>query len=200
MIDAARNTEVEKFLNGEFTHHLFLDDDLVLIKSDCLMRLLSRNLPIVSGLYFRADFPHYPIILKEYVVNSKTIMHEYVYADKPYPRDKLIPCDATGAGLLLIRREVYEKMHRPFFKWDIEHQAGEDIYFSRKVREAGYQLHVDTGAVALHCVRAPAGPPDLLWEWYRLRFPLNDRKLAMIKKALETVSPQIIADTGGVLR
>jgi hypothetical protein len=200
MIDAARNMEVEKFLKAkEFTHHLFLDDDLVLLKPDLLMRLLSRNLPIVSGLYFRADFPHYPIILKEYGIDD-TLMHEYVYADKPYPRDKLLDCDACGAGLLLIRRDVYEKLKPPYFKWDAERQIGEDIWFCHKVREAGYQLRVDTGAVALHCVRAPAGPPELLWEWYQQRFPTNERKRAMIKKALESVSPQLIADTGGVLR
>jgi GT2 family glycosyltransferase len=203
MIDAARNAEVEKFLKAkEFTHQLFLDDDLVLLKPDLLMRLLSRNLPIVSGLYFRADFPHYPIILKEYDINdaNETLMHEYVYAEKPYPRDTLLTCDAVGAGLLLVRRDVYEKLKPPYFEWDTKRQIGEDIWFCRKVREAGFQLRVDTGAVALHCVRAPAGPPELLWEWYRQRFPLNQKKLAMIKKALETISPEMKHATGGVLR
>jgi hypothetical protein len=108
----------------------------------------------------------------------------------------------VGAGLLLIRRDVYPKLKPPYFKWDLEHDMGEDMWFCRQLKQAGYQMRVDTGAVALHCVRAPAGPPELLWEWYKRRYPPSSRKLAMIKEALERMaaSPKIMEATGGVLR
>jgi GT2 family glycosyltransferase len=201
-IDEARNNQVERFLElKDYTHHLWLDDDMCLCDPSVLERLLQDNQPIVSGLYWRADYPHYPILLREYGVDNDVI-YEFTYADKPYPKDKLIEVDAVGCGLLLVRREVYEKLKPPYFLWhgDAQQAHGEDMYFSRKVRAAGFKIYVDPRAEALHAVRTLVGSDEAKWAFFRRRYPVNSKKLAMIKKALASVpasSPSLTEPTGG---
>ena len=192
MIDRARESQAEKFRkHTEFTHHLWVDDDMCIVDPDALMKLLARDKPIVSALYCRADWPHYPILLKEYGVD-KNILFEYEYADKPYPKNQLVPVDAIGFGFVLIKREVYEKIQPPYFKWVDEGntQYGEDVYFSNKARAAGFKVYVDTGVELLHVVRTPIGPDHVKWAWFRRRYPLDSRKLAMINKAMASLSNQ----------
>jgi hypothetical protein len=60
----------------------------------------------------------------------------------------LQPVDGIGTGCLLIAREVFEKLKRPFFSYS---EGGtEDLYFCRRAKEAGYKLHVDLGVICGH--------------------------------------------------
>jgi GT2 family glycosyltransferase len=179
-IDVARNNQVDAFLREtEFTHHLWLDDDIVLIHPDSILQLLSRKLPIVSGVYSRSEWPYYPIFLRE---NKAAKDYELMYTNSSYPKNRLVKVDAVGAGLLLVRRDVYEKLTPPYFVWQAKH--GEDVYFCKKVRDAGFQIYVDTNVEALHMVRVPVGPDHLRWEWYARRYPPGSHRLSLIRQAL----------------
>ena len=188
-IDEARNAQVEKFeKHKEFTHHFWLDDDLCMFDPNVLMRLVQDNQPIVSGLYWRQEWPHYPILLQEHGV-GEDVLYDYAYSDTPYPKDKMVQVDAVGCGMLLVKREVYEKIEAPRFLWhgDLKHLHGEDMYFSRKARRAGYPIYVDTRARALHVARTPIGSEEDKWTWFKRRHPPDTKKIARINKALESL-------------
>jgi hypothetical protein len=52
----------------------------------------------------------------------------------------LFRVDAFGFGAVLIKRDVFERVPRPWFKG---HEGGEDIGFCRKAREHGIELWCD---------------------------------------------------------
>jgi len=68
------------------------------------------------------------------------------------------PVDAVGTGFSLIHMSVFQKLEYPWFWVDMMLPTGktrvqpvnEDIGFSRKVREAGYQLWVDPLVEVVH--------------------------------------------------
>ena len=161
-IDKVRNNAVKNCLSGDYTHLFFLDDD-TLPRPDAILRLLKHDLPIVSGLYCRRSEPHYPIIINMNRDNRKVLGFTYPYEMNP-PKDKLVECDAVGAGCLLIKREVFEKMPQPWFKVGQYH--GEDIYFCLQAKEAGYKILVDTGVECMHVVEhIVASRPELIDEF-----------------------------------
>lgn len=126
-IDENRNNIVEKS-TGKYI--FFLDSDIVL-PSDALIRLLSHNLDIVSGLYFNWKFPHTPQAYIEVNGLYKPIL-EY---------SGLMEVDAVGAGCLLVKRSVFDSLEKPWFK---KTELTEDFYFCRKARERGFKIYLDS--------------------------------------------------------
>src|SRR5579885_3535544 len=62
--DHARNTAVHRFLNSPYEYLFSLDSD-VCAPPDTILRLLSYDLPIVSGMYCRRSPPHaVPVMIK----------------------------------------------------------------------------------------------------------------------------------------
>jgi hypothetical protein len=123
-----RNLIVEAFLDQtKKDDFLLLLDDKLLYPAEFAIRLASHNLPVVSGVYvdehppFRMNFAPQEVFVKA-----------------------LPEVKAVGAGALMVRRDVLEKIKPPWFGecWD----GGEvlDAKFSKKVRDAGFQINVDT--------------------------------------------------------
>jgi len=115
----------------ECTHIFFLDDD-VIPPANALTELLKHDLPIVSGIYFNS--------LKSGVsawVGDKTIALE-----QP---TRLVGVDKAALGCCLIKREVFEKLERPWFMFRIEENLveSEDFYFFDRVKKAQIPLYVD---------------------------------------------------------
>ena len=54
---------------------------------------------------------------------------------------------AIGLGCMLVKREVFETLEKPYFKisWDDQHDSlmGEDIYFCTRANEAGYEVWLE---------------------------------------------------------
>ena len=50
-------------------------------------------------------------------------------------------------GVMMVKREVFEKVEQPWFAIPYSttggHYIGEDVFFCRKAREAGYEILVD---------------------------------------------------------
>jgi len=142
----------------------FMDSDQT-FHPESLERLLSWNLPIVSGLYFSSagkPIPHcYERVKKKGLYMAKTKeVHDYLVAHKdkfttgnpieilPAEQSDLIECDGVGAGCLLVHRSVFEKVKPPYFK--LLNYVGEDFYFCRKVQEAGFKIFTDPGVLCGH--------------------------------------------------
>jgi hypothetical protein len=144
LVDRARNYLVDQMRNHPLdpTHIFFLDADIV-PSSDALMKLLRHRLPIVSGLYRKRLPPYEPMA---FVRKGRALRSISVKG----PRLKKV--DVVGAGCLLIRREVFEKMSGPWFtsEWRGDGHLSEDFSFCEKAKKAGFPIVVDTSVNPLH--------------------------------------------------
>ncbi len=116
-IASARNELVDFFLKTKCTHILFLDSDTVM-KKDGLPKLLSHNKDVVSGIYALRVGEH------QIAVSACNATGE----NPPYKTitvpETLTRVDAVGAGCLLIKRNVFNRIKRPFFNG-----TSEDFFF-----------------------------------------------------------------------
>ena len=119
------------------THILFVDYD-VLPRPSTLVKLINHDKDIISGVYpttqkckigwcLSKDEPFSPMPIMDLPNN---------------PFKASVVCN----GMMLVRTEVFDKVEWPY--WRTEYKvdgikAGADIYFCKKVKEAGYDLWVD---------------------------------------------------------
>ncbi len=166
-IDIARN-QLVKQLEREW---LFMFDADESLPPQALIRLLSWNLPIVSGIVFLANIDRpAPAIYKyehkkqgRYYYSSKiTEVENYLTGHKEEQgkelgvvlsttKDELIECDAVGTGCLLVHRSVFEAIKPPYFVLNSGGRvSGEDFSFCRKVKRAGFKIYADPGVLCGH--------------------------------------------------
>ncbi len=182
-VDVARNEIVDKM---ERDYIFFMDGDQT-FPPETLERLLSWDLPIVSGLYFKPYGKPVPHVYKYMWEEAKKYEKEEDPADHFYltmvnevaaylakyhkdiakgeiptallpPRkEDLIECDGVGGGCLLVHRRVFDALEKPYFKCNPGTQVGEDFYFCRKVREAGFKIYLDPSILCGHKQRDLTG-------------------------------------------
>jgi hypothetical protein len=172
----ARNQAIHKFLHNmdfrHFTHIFFLDDDSTPVLDDAIVRLHRHNKPFVAGvtpiLRYREgiDFSKVELIKRGIFLNEKKAMDLHWNAIiKKDGQMQNIGIDELPRGLfrahriggtgLLVRRDVLEKLKSPYQKTTYNEKntgvtLSEDIYFSEKVREAGFDLWVDPAIECEH--------------------------------------------------
>lgn len=140
----ARNQLVDMFLKSNCEYLFFLDVDLGM-PAYGLKQLVEHKLPVVGGLYFQRFPPHHPLICYEDVFTKD--FHQYIHK-RDYKKG-LVRVDATGAGALLIHRDVFKKIRKPFF-YDPPYSNSEDFYFCEKLKAKGIPVYVDTNIVLSH--------------------------------------------------
>ena len=146
---SAENRLVEEFLESDATH-LFMTEMDVVLPIDTLPALLQLDKPIASGLYFLRNGRGQPCL---YVKGITPGMNPFPHVpvslfpqSEPFKLGDRGGC--PGLGCVLIRREVFEKIERPWF--DLKEYNprtaegyGSDMYFYTKVRDAGFEVWVD---------------------------------------------------------
>jgi len=164
-VGLARN-EIVRCLERDWL--FFMDSDQT-FHPETLNRLLSWNLPIVSGIYFKSPGNPIPHIYK-YVYQNDS--HLYVskavevaaYLERykeelskapaatilPARREDLIERDGVGGGCLLIHRRVLEAIGDPWFECANNLHMGEDFDFCRKAQEKGFKIYADPGVLCGH--------------------------------------------------
>jgi hypothetical protein len=139
LIHMSREEMVATALLGGATHILFLDSDMT-FPEDAFHRLFSRNEPLVAANYVKRCLPTSP--------NAVTLMSQPLFT---LPDSTgLEECQSVGAGLMLIKAEVFESMPRPWFDtyWFEDDEGnrrmiGEDVYFCHKAKAAGFKTMID---------------------------------------------------------
>lgn len=145
-IDASRNLIVEHALEIGYDYILWVDSDMILPKNT-LLRLLSHNKDIVSGVYSYKVINGENAVVKRY---SKTDEDTYEDVSLKEIREtkELMLVDGIGFGCVLTKVNIFNKIEQPWFKY--EKDLGEDIFFCRKAQETGIEIFVDPTVKAGH--------------------------------------------------
>jgi GT2 family glycosyltransferase len=162
-VDRARNQIVEFFLalqteGKPLTHLLMIDSDTV-PEIDAIERLISHDLDVVSGM---TPIVHFNDQDKDWEVFDNCFEKRDTNKDGSF-KATLVPKRHTGlheifrcgAACLLIKREVFDAIDRPFFRFVLnedgtKHVRSEDIDFCDRVRAAGFKIYADTDVCCTH--------------------------------------------------
>ena len=147
-VATAREKLAEKFLGGDWTHFLMLDGDII-VKQDTIQKLLEVNKPIALGIYYETSnnrmaevFHHSRVpFRRDAPIDFK--LHEVLEFPQQNGEDVLL----AGLGILMIKREVFEKINKPYFLFSSEvdnmddyHNISEDFWFMLRLQEAGLKI------------------------------------------------------------
>lgn len=148
----ARNTIVDTF-SGEWL--AMIDDDHV-YPPDMLVRLTRhfRNprVDIVVPLIVRRTMPHQNVLVR--AAENPAKPHETrQLVLKPTDRG-LLEIHAAGAGVMVLRRRVFERVARPWFEWG---RTSEDFAMCLKAQAAGCGIYCDLDTRVGHIL------PMIVW-------------------------------------
>lgn len=145
-MDTKREHQIESGMVQGCTHFFICDGDMVFppnILID-LFNVLNDGADIAGGLCYRGYPPYDPIAWHPTEDRMLLPFVDFKFGD-------VVDVAATGAACLLVKREVFEKLPKPWFqrrykKEDSEetHQEGEDHYFTKKATEAGFKIRLHT--------------------------------------------------------
>lgn len=157
----ARNDLVNK-MRGDWL--LMLDTDHA-PGPDLLGRLLHRmnehDLDVICGIYQFKTPPHAPVLYGWYQP-SKANEGGFAPLVGWGPAGEVIPVDGAGAGAMLVKRRVFDKIEaelheRPF---DVIGQMGEDLSFFKRLRTLGIKAYVDRRVESPHLQVRPVRQSD----------------------------------------
>lgn len=161
--ELARNTAIADFLRNypKKTHIFFLDDDSPPQDNFAIEKLLVKNRPVICAptpiWRYDKDMNHFHLLWNTIVTapghtKDKPKLENIGVDERP---KKLYKCWRAGGTGLLIHREVLQKLKPPYQKtvynetWT-DVLTSEDIYFSDKIRQAGFDIWVDPETVCHH--------------------------------------------------
>ncbi|MCG3770263.1 MAG: D-inositol-3-phosphate glycosyltransferase [Nitrosomonadaceae bacterium] len=172
-----RNGVLEQVVQAEQNEGIHIDylfwlDDDIVAPPTCIQTLMEKNVPIASGLYFMRKEPHLPVAY--YTSGDPDLKNKFWNIDS-YLDNTTVEVDAVGQGCVLIKREVYNAMKRPYYAWwpvdrtpeqiitllegSMQQPAvlsiddntlGEDLYFFTRCRQLGYKIMLDTSVKCGH--------------------------------------------------
>lgn len=162
LISSSRNMVLELFLQGTYTHLLWVDSDIV-FKPEYVKKLLDDDKDIVGGLYYNLSpqrlYQGLWTHVKDYgfpVALTKDDTGNYHTLDS-VPELGVHPVDALGMGFTLVRREVIETLGVdreamwPYAEATMEgHAAGEDVTFCLRAKEKGFTTWLDVEVMLGH--------------------------------------------------
>ena len=187
LISRARNFLSAEFLGTDCTHCLWIDCDILFTLQD-VERLASHDEAIVGGFYpFKTEGEFSPVA-------------EFIPGSLPDARG-LLPVRYLGAGFLLVRRDVFERMitaygpeicypepprqiHHDFWRngvyrgpdaYSTGHYLNEDLFFQQNATDLGFKVYGDTQVVLKHLgtIPYPASSETLQWDGELNKFVTN---------------------------
>jgi len=124
---------------------LFVDDDMTLEK-DALDRLLAHGKEIVGVNAYSRTLPLSTTLMMMDEKGKYKDPSKHTEWEMRVP-EELFEVLAIGTGVALIKMEVFEKIKKPWFKFDMHEDGymlqGEDAWFCSQARKAGYKIWAD---------------------------------------------------------
>lgn len=162
---------------------IFYVDDDQLFHPKALKRLIAHKVDVVSALYLMRSYPFEPVAFdKESDIpdNPKGVYR--LFLNHLENNHGLHKCAAVGAGALLVRRRVFEKMEEPF--WTLgqiqKSEWGDDIDFCYRVRQAGFDIYVDLDERVGHKMHATVWPYFHPVHKWNTTLVINDQPIASL--------------------
>lgn len=148
-VDNARNAIVKTFLETDATHLFFIDSDTIPPLS-ALRRLLAHDKPVMSGLT--------PIVELDEKTGDYWRKWNCVDSTDQFmqPNTGVRICKGSGGSCIMIKREVFEKMTAPWYRFEYKSDqgkdimVGEDIYFIVNALSKGIHTYADTSILCQH--------------------------------------------------
>ena len=152
--DFARNCIVDEFLATDCDLLWFVDSD-VAPPSNIL------DLVTVHGDYWKLAGAPYPVFMTPPGEKNPQLVYT-VYTQvngrmhpKKIPYKGLDYVEGVATGCLMIKREVLEKLEKPYFQFKYNAETmhieeGEDLGFCRKVSDLNYKFFIDYSMVCKH--------------------------------------------------
>jgi hypothetical protein len=132
IVAQARNSGVELARNFGADYIFFLDSDM-LFPSTALFRLLLHRKDIVGATYTKRVAPFG--ILGTQLAEQPAVLS-----------GDLLEMQRIPTGCLLIKMDVFEKLSKPYFRFEVDADGaivGEDYVFCDRAREAGFRIWCD---------------------------------------------------------
>lgn len=137
-IQENRNTIVERAKILGFERILFIDHDMV-FEPEGVQQLISRDVDIVGAPFAVKFLPTDPFYAVKKTTSDASIWEE--------TEKGLFKCCGLGTAFMLIKTSVFDKVQRPWFEIQYKDgvlEWGEDLWFCKKARDAGFDIFVDT--------------------------------------------------------
>jgi len=146
-IDQVRNLICHYSIENNYDYVFFVDSDIVL-PGDSLVKLLSLNTDIASGVYIQRKKEVIPEIYED--VNGSIVNMNY----KDLLQPQTLKIAGCGFGCVLVKVSVLKEIGYPQFEYHpaikFEDTYSEDIDFCSKARKKGYNIFVDTSVRCGH--------------------------------------------------
>ena len=158
MLTESRHRLTAEALVWGATHMLWLDADHV-FPANAFPRLIAANRDVVGANYARRSVPTAPTACKVVTNEDGEDLKNLVYTtQEKADAGEIEEVDHLGFGICMINMRVFDMLQTkadaetdgnfmPLFKFeDIPGKygvIGEDVYFFRKLREAGAKIYVD---------------------------------------------------------
>ena len=147
-IGRARNVLAELAVKHACEYLLFIDSDMEW-GPDYVQRLLAHNVDIVGGWaqarYANSAGQHIPCVGIDW--NDETRLFQPTTPPEDKDNRGLADVDVIGMAFTLIRTKLFKEMPLPWFKKEYKDGTtdimGEDVYFCREAKRAGFRVCVD---------------------------------------------------------
>lgn len=151
--DNARNFCVQEFLKTDHTHLFFIDSDVV-PPHNALETLLEADKYVIAGMY--PSMRYDPMERRTMLIYNvfRHVEKDGVLSFQNVLGEGIEEIDSSGAGCLLIKREVLIAMRKDWFRFQYNDEGivkyGEDISFCRKARKLGFPVYGDFNVICNH--------------------------------------------------
>ena len=132
------------------THILWVDTDSICESpadpNIALNQLYQCNVPIVSGLYRAKQRQGFNYAAW---VDAKLPNNQIGFIPIESYTGNFFQVDTIGMGFCLVKREVYEKLQRPWYPWPTA-SPSEDFAFCIQAKKLGYSINIFAGISISH--------------------------------------------------
>lgn len=142
---------------------IWLQGDDHVFHPDLLLNLIDHDVDVVAPLVLMRQHPFLPVVYDGEPVDGH---HRRMDFDE-LPAEGLIEVHAAGSAGMLIRRHVLDALEEPWLEFTpvAGGVMGEDLSLCRKIRDAGFRIHVDLGNAIGHLSIIAAWPAYVDGQW-----------------------------------
>lgn len=134
----AQNDIANYFMNDDYGYLLMCEDDHWGHSVDMLDSLFNPDVEVSAINYYSRHFPYYSCLMHE--LKNRPMAERFAglhYTSGYYE------CDLAGFAMMLIKRSVFDKLDKPYFRENKESGPGSyatDIDFSDRLKEKGISI------------------------------------------------------------